>query len=270
MSKYFELEISENCTELSNAFWHYKYTDKFEKWKDSKLPLRFTKNGKPLADLVSYDSLMNNRRILNVIKKNSTDQFWFPSFICHKANLFRVYDEKWGDTAQGKIPVYEEPKTLFNTNLKDNKRELGELGENIIKELFPRAERAEDWYDSEKDGNIGDLRYEVKTLQLNNRDQGFWMGQNKSNTMWDKLDGVDILFWIRVPSPHDRKPIYELEVYMSIDHKKSWNYTIRNDGVRVRNYPLTKCLKLGSIKDNRVQKAKFLSEQIMQRKSYEV
>lgn len=154
--------------------------------------------------------------------------------------------------------------------MSNQRRELGELGESIIKQFFPLAERSEDWFDNEKDGNIGDLRYEVKTAQLNVRDQGFWMSQNKTNTLWDKLDGVDLLFWVRVPGWRDRVPIDELEVYMSVDHRKSWKYSFRNDGVKVRNYPLTKCLKLGSIKGERVAKAKLLSEQIMQRKSYEV
>jgi hypothetical protein len=55
---------------------------------------------------------------------------------------------------------------------------IGSIGEDIVDEWFEYTKKTEDWYDSKKDGTIAYLTYEVKTLTLNEKYQGFWIEQN--------------------------------------------------------------------------------------------
>ena len=89
--------------------------------------------------------------------------------------------------------------------------DTGEIGEQLVEEFFPKAERTDDWFDSKKDGTIREKTYEVKTFRLNNRDQGFWV----ESSQFTKLDNVDILYFVKIPeSLSEGATIYEC-----IDHK---------------------------------------------------
>ena len=73
----------------------------------------------------------------------------------------------------------------------------GEIGEQLIEEFFPKAERTDDWFDSKKDGTIREKTYEVKTFRLNNKDQGFWV----DSSQFRKLDNVDTVSYTHLTLP---------------------------------------------------------------------
>jgi len=131
---------------------------------------------------------------------------------------------------------------------------IGSIGEDIVDEWFEYTKKTEDWYDSKKDGTIAYLTYEVKTLTLNEKYQGFWIEQNQ----WKKLDGVDLLFFVKVP----RYDVSEgLRLYQMSNHRENYQL-INHKGRQVRNYLFTKCLPYGIITDNRVQKVLEASESL--------
>ena len=78
---------------------------------------------------------------------------------------------------------------------------LGMLGENIIRDNVQNATKTEDWYDSEKDGTVGMETYEVKTARLNNKHQGLFVNE----TQYNKIDNVDINYYVRVPESAAQK-----------------------------------------------------------------
>jgi SRSO17 transposase len=125
----------------------------------------------------------------------------------------------------------------------DTRFNIGNIGEEVVNNFFINAIRSKDWYDSKKDGCIGDMTYEVKTFRLNNKTKSFWVGQNKTQTMWNKLDNVDLLFFIKIPESKNEKSI----LYLSTDHKNSWKMFYKNDGTTCRGYMLNKCLPLTEI-----------------------
>lgn len=128
------------------------------------------------------------------------------------------------------------------TNMKDSKFIIGNIGEMAIERLL-EAQRSEDWYDSEKDGLIGDKNYEVKTIRLNDMTNGFWIGENHSKTMWKKVDGVKMLFFVKIPETEDELA----SVYLCLDHKNCWVKARTNSGEGVRSYPISECLRLFSL-----------------------
>lgn len=131
---------------------------------------------------------------------------------------------------------------------------IGSIGEDIVDEWFQYTKKTEDWYDCKKDGTIAHLTYEVKTLTLNEKYQGFWIEQNQ----WKKLDGVDLLFFVKVP----RYDVSEgLRLYQMSNHRENYR-TINHKGRQVRNYLFTKCLPYGIISDDRVQKVLEASESL--------
>ena len=131
---------------------------------------------------------------------------------------------------------------------------IGSIGEDIVDEWFEYTKKTEDWYDCKKDGTIAHLTYEVKTLTLNEKYQGFWIEQNQ----WKKLDVVDLLFFVKVPR-YDASE--GLRLYQMSNHRE--NYRLVNHKNRqVRNYLFTKCLPYGIITDDRVQKVLEASESL--------
>ncbi len=147
----------------------------------------------------------------------------------------------------------------------DIRHEIGDSGEKIVESLLS-GNRTDYWFDDKKDGMIGELVYEVKTFRLNKSTNGFWLGQNKSKTMWKKVDNADLLFFIRIPigpnSSLKEDPLDVCKLYLAIDHRNSWTKAYRNDGTLIRNYPLTKCLPLYTIDKNIAILLRDSSEQI--------
>ena len=132
----------------------------------------------------------------------------------------------------------------------DTRSRIGNVGEEIVVEQIKGAIRTDDWWDSEKDGTIGSERYEVKTIRLNRKTQSFWQSGNLK-----KLDEVDRFYIIRVPM--DTEPLSVCALYVVENHRECFNEARRNDGGKVRAYPLTSCKKLVSM-DN--DTAKFLRD----------
>jgi hypothetical protein len=129
--------------------------------------------------------------------------------------------------------------------MKDVKRSAGEIGEGIVFEFFKDAKRTHNWYDDKKDGTINGMTYEVKTMRLNHVSQSFWIDTKQ----WPKCDGVDLLFFVRVPEKEEDG----ITLYLSINHKNKKSMAYPSDGRVCRKYPLTECIPLCIIKDNRVQ-----------------
>ena len=113
---------------------------------------------------------------------------------------------------------------------------IGEIGEHAVHKYF-KSTRSEDWYDPKKDGMIGDESYEVKTFRLNDFTNSFWVGQNKTNTMWDKVQNVDKLFFVKVPESENELAT----LYFCKEHKSCWFLTKTNKGLPIRAFPFTNC-----------------------------
>jgi hypothetical protein len=131
---------------------------------------------------------------------------------------------------------------MFNTE----QEIIGDIGEVVVQEFF-NSTRSVYKYDPEKDGIIEHMKYAVKTFRLNKKTRGFWISDNKTKVMWKNLDVVDLLFFIRIPETANDPA----ELYLAIDHKNSFNIVKTNAGIPCRNYPLTKCLKLCNISEDR-------------------
>ena len=87
------------------------------------------------------------------------------------------------------------------------------------------------------------MTYEVKTIRLNNKTQGFWI----DSSQWKKLDGVDVLFFVKVPESVEEG----LQVLICMNHTKCWHTAYTNDRREMRCYPLTNCIPYGTINDSR-------------------
>jgi len=136
---------------------------------------------------------------------------------------------------------------------------IGDIGEQLINEFYNRAVRTDDWYDNKKDGKINNLTYEVKTFRLNFKTQGFWVDQSQ----FKKLDGVDLLFFVKVPEKIEDG----LVLYLATNHHTRYE-SFSHKGKNMRSYPLTFCLELGRIDDNRVKIVYDNSISISQYKRY--
>lgn len=128
---------------------------------------------------------------------------------------------------------------------KDVRRSAGEIGESIVLEFFRDAVRTSDWYDDKKDGMINGMTYEVKTMRLNHSSQSFWIDSKQ----WPKCDGVDLLFFVKVPEKEEDGIV----LYLSINHKNKKSIAYPTDGRICRKYPLTECIPLCTIRDSRAQ-----------------
>lgn len=127
--------------------------------------------------------------------------------------------------------------------MQDNIRiDIGEIGEQVVQRHF-NSSRSENWYDSEKDGMIGNQTYEIKTFRLNNKTKSFWVGQNKTKTQWDKIQNVDRLFFVKIPENENELAV----LYECHDHRECWYLTERNDGTPIRAFPLTNCEELDKL-----------------------
>lgn len=129
--------------------------------------------------------------------------------------------------------------------MNDIRRSAGEIGESIVLEFFRDAVRTRDWYDDKKDGTINGMTYEVKTARLNHSSQSFWIDSKQ----WPKCDGVDLLFFVKVPEKEEDGIV----LYLSINHKAKKSIAYPTDGRICRKYPLTECIPLCTINDSRVQ-----------------
>tara|TARA_B100000242_G_C42717654_1_gene335282 strand:+ start:57 stop:506 length:450 start_codon:yes stop_codon:yes gene_type:complete len=144
--------------------------------------------------------------------------------------------------------------------MNDNKKIMlliGECGEQIVKENVKNSIRTSNWYDSEKDGiidHIGKFRYEVKTQTINNRDNGFWLKKDQ----WNKVDGVDIFYIVRIPDVHESEGLI---LYQVLNHLTNYR-VIRHKQQEIRVYPLSKCLPIRVIHDHRAKEVLELSKKI--------
>ncbi len=124
----------------------------------------------------------------------------------------------------------------------DPRETIGDIGEKVVQEFF-NSTRSNYKFDEEKDGTIEQFTYQVKAFRLNKVTQSFWLSNNKTKKLWENIDKVGLLFFVR--NPENETDLAEL--YLAIDHKNSWFKAYRNDGTPCRAYPLTKCLKLYNI-----------------------
>ena len=140
-----------------------------------------------------------------------------------------------------------------NTSIETSTVKVGDIGEQLVEEFFPKAERTDDWFDSEKDGTIKEKTYEVKTFRLNNRDQGFWV----DSSQFTKLDNVDILYFIKIPeSKEEGATLYEC-----IDkskYKKIPGIPI----TEMRLYHIDNCKFIGNVNDERTNTIMNASKKI--------
>ena len=142
----------------------------------------------------------------------------------------------------------------------DVKRSAGEIGEQIVSDFFQDARRTNDWYDDKKDGTINGMSYEVKTNRLNHFTQSFWIDKKQ----WPKCDGVDLLFFVKIPEKEEDGIV----LYLSINHKNKKSLAYPSDGRVCRKYPLTECIPLCRINDNRVQELLEHSKAIAKHKRF--
>lgn len=142
----------------------------------------------------------------------------------------------------------------------DVKRSAGEIGEQIVSDFFKDARRTNDWYDDKKDGTINGMSYEVKTNRLNHSTQSFWIDKKQ----WPKCDGVDLLFFVKIPEKEEDGIV----LYLSINHKNKKSLAYPSDGRICRKYPLTECIPLCIINDNRVQELLEHSKAIAKHKRF--
>ena len=120
----------------------------------------------------------------------------------------------------------------------DIKVQVGDLGEQFIQQHF-NSKRA-DWFNSKRDGHVGIMSYEGKTIRLNYKTQGFWLGASQ----FAKLDGVDLFFIIKIP-----ESLEELaKLYLCVDHKNCYE-TAPLGRKGIRSYPLSKCLWIADVNE---------------------
>lgn len=121
----------------------------------------------------------------------------------------------------------------------------GEIGEKIINEYFADSKRTDNWYDAEKDGTIGEELYEVKTIRVNHKYNGFLI----DSSQYKKVDNVHYLFFVRVPEEISDG----IQVYVCEDHKKNYRHVMKNDNTMLRCYSMHNCKLLFTINDERVK-----------------
>lgn len=126
---------------------------------------------------------------------------------------------------------------------KESALTIGEIGEQLVNEFYNRAVRTDNWFDDRKDGMISHLTYEVKTFRLNFKTQGFWVDESQ----FKKLDGVDLLFFVKVPERIEDG----LSLFLATNHHTQFESFTHRDK-RMRSYPLAHCWELGRVEDERV------------------
>ena len=142
-----------------------------------------------------------------------------------------------------------------NTSTETFTVKAGDLGEQLIAEHFKDAERTEDWFDDKKDGmrTLINKSYEVKTLRLNDRDQGFWIDKSQ----FAKLDNVDILYFIKIPeSKEEGATLYEC-----ID-KSKYKKVPGIPITEMRLYHIDNCKFIGNVNDERTNTIMNASKKI--------
>ena len=129
----------------------------------------------------------------------------------------------------------------------DTRENIGWIGEDLVAEhLGPDAilTREFDKYHP-YDILFFNKTIQVKTFQLNRKTTSFWIGENYSRTLWNKIDSTDELYFVQVP----HEPSDPINIYFCKDHVNSYKMDRRNDGTPVRKYPLTSCELIDTIYD---------------------
>lgn len=254
---FYILKVKDDLKQITNAFYHRP--KEWDEWKKSKKPLRIVNDAGVVCDMPSLDELMKNSWIATTIKEYLSQRWgWLPIWKIYQSfSTFRLYwsgpNQNYSNTKQGWIKTQdqvdqnEKPKLPSFAWTKDDldyqqnllKVKTGDIGEIAIQRHF-KAMRSDDWYDSEKDGVLpSGQTYEVKTFRLNFSTLGFWVDESQ----WQKLDDVDVLFFVRVPEKEDELA----RAYVCLDKNTCYTREQTNSGQKVRNYPLTNCLEQFSL-----------------------
>ena len=73
---------------------------------------------------------------------------------------------------------------------------MGDIGESFVKEFHgPQFKLSEDRFDRVKDGVLGSLTAEVKTMTMIEKKSEYWLEVNQ----YDKVSSVDLLFIVDIP-----------------------------------------------------------------------
>ena len=121
----------------------------------------------------------------------------------------------------------------------DKRVTLGKLGENLIRDKIVGATKTDNWFDSKKDGTIGTRTYEVKTARLIHIHQGFFLDKSQ----YEKIDNVDINFYVRVPE----SPAQKIKYYRYYANR--WIEEIEMNGTIGRIYHIDHMDYIGIEKD---------------------
>lgn len=225
-----ELQLPPKLTEITNIFYHYK--DKAKAWAKSGEKLVIKDGNKLVAIFEPYDVVMTNPFVYEQYTKYS--EVWLPTWALYKSGALKLYDERFQVTRKGTIPLsnpithveqYVEPEI-------DYKKLMGDIGENAVAR-FTNGLLSENRYDHKKDGLInGHITFEVKTQRLIHMKKAFWIEPSQ----WNKLDGVDLLYFVKVPEKDGEQATAYLYYDTSVFN------TIKHEGKTLREYPLTNCL----------------------------
>lgn len=219
-----ELQLPLQLTEITNIFHHYK--DKSKAWKQSGEQLVIKDGDKIVAVVEPYDKIMTNHHIREKMTKYS--EIWFPTWALYENGMLKLYDKRFAHTYKGNIPLanaVQQPTIDF-------KKLMGDIGEEAVKS-FTGGSLSENKYDPKKDGLInGHITFEVKTQRLIHKKKAFWIEPSQ----WNKLDNVDLLYFVKVPEKES-----ELASAYLYYNKKLFD-KIKLKGKDLREYPLTNCL----------------------------
>lgn len=132
----------------------------------------------------------------------------------------------------------------------DTRETLGSIGEDLVAEHLGPAAILTREFDKYHDHDIlfFDKTVQVKAFQLNRKTQSFWLGENYSKTMWNKIDSTDQLYFVQVP--HNKTDL--INIYRCPNHASSYVMEKRNDGTPVRSYPLTSCELVDTIDNQKL------------------
>ena len=225
-----ELQLPKNLTEITNIFYHHR--DKVKPWINSGENL-VIKDGDNLVAVISpYDVVMTNDFVRRQNEKY--DSLWLPTWALYKSGALKLYDKRFQKTQKGTIPLAD-PVTHVEETIDtgpDYKKLMGDIGEKAVAN-FNRGVLSENKFDNEKDGLINNhITFEVKTLRLIHIAGAFWIEESQ----WNKLDNVDLLYFVKVPEKDN-----ELATAYLYYNTSLYNIT-KKDGKILREYPLTNCL----------------------------
>lgn len=243
-----ELQLPRNLTEITNIFYHYP--DKAKAWKQNGEKLVIKDGNELVAVFEPYDVVMTN----DFVRRQNTkyENLWLPTWALYKSGTLKLYDKRFQHTEKGTIPLAKDGigiKLVKSTPISlvleqddmviepddaeiDYKKLMGDIGEKAVAR-FTGGILSENTFDHEKDGLINDhITFEVKTQRLIFKNKTFWIEQSQ----WNKLDSVDLLYFVKVPEQPEERAIaylyYDTSVYNVIKYK----------GEMMREYPLTNCL----------------------------